>query len=90
LKKKRLLFPGFILDLRQLVKEFHSPQPRSFTFLQTEAKTKFFPFILSLFCQTMPPQEPMMEASALLRSQNPSTESLDMMRSDYVQGSMKK
>jgi hypothetical protein len=90
-EKKRLLFPELILYLQQLVKEFHSPQSKeSFGFLKRETN-QLFPFFIFFFVlSTMPPQEPMMDASTLLRSQNPSSESLDMMRSDYVQGSMKK
>lgn len=38
----------------------------------------------------MPPQEPQFHDSGLTRPVNSSTESLDMMRSDYIQGSMKK
>lgn len=39
----------------------------------------------------MPPQEPQcLETGGLTRPVNSSTESLDMMRSDYIQGSMKK
>lgn len=38
----------------------------------------------------MPPQEPLFHASNLTRPEHSSTESLDMMRSDYIQGSIKK
>ncbi|CEP11076.1 hypothetical protein [Parasitella parasitica] len=38
----------------------------------------------------MPPQDPSIPTSILLSSQNSSSESLDLMRSDYVQGTTKK
>ncbi|KAL9539589.1 hypothetical protein MBANPS3_010174 [Mucor bainieri] len=38
----------------------------------------------------MPPQEPAIPSSTLLASQNSSSESLDLMRNDYIQGTAKK
>ncbi|KAG1084783.1 hypothetical protein G6F42_021644 [Rhizopus arrhizus] len=38
----------------------------------------------------MPPQEPIIPSSNLLASQNSSSESLDLMRNDYIQGTAKK